>query len=128
MRPTSRRQLSAGFTLVEAMATLTLMAIILPVALRGVSLASAAASLAKRKTVAVALAETKLAELTLSGDWNDSDLSGDFGDDYPDYRWEGEVTTWEDALLLQLEVRVLWPWRGGERSVTLTTLVAAEET
>lgn len=122
-----RRAHMTGFTLVEALATLTLIAIILPVAMRGVALATAAAGLAKRQMEAVSLAERKMAELTISGDWNDSDLSGDFGEDYPDYRWEGEVSAWDDPLLLQLEVRVRWPWHGAERSVALTTLVPAEE-
>jgi len=128
VRRARTRQRVTAFTLVEALATLALVAIILPVAMRGVSLATAAAGLARQRLEAVSLAETKMAELALTGAWNDSDLSGDFGQDYPDYRWEAEVMEWSDSLLVQLQVRVVWDRRGGERAVSLTTLVPAGET
>ena len=112
-----------AFTLVEVLAALTLVAIILPVAMRGVSLATSAAGHARRQMEAVSLAEAKLAELVTTGAWQDADLSGDFGDDHPDYRWSADVTDWEGALLRQMDVQVSWMERGAERSVALTTLV-----
>ena len=49
-----------GFTLVEVLATLVLLGIILPIAMRGVSMAMAAASNARRTAEATSLAEAKL--------------------------------------------------------------------
>lgn len=115
-----------AFTLVEALATLVLVAIILPVAMRGISLGSAAASHARRRVEAVTLAELKLADLVATDGWQDADLSGDFGDDYPDYTWAAAVTEREEATLRQLDVRVFWTARGAERSVALSTLVYVE--
>lgn len=115
-----------GFTLVEALATLVLVAIILPVAMRGISLATAAAGHARRQVEAAALAEAKLAELVVTGGWQDADLAGDFGDDHPDYAWLAEVAEREEATLRQLDVHVLWVARGAEHSVTLSTLVNVE--
>ena len=112
-----------GFTLVEVLAALTLAAIILPVAMRGVSLAIAAAGHARQQMEAASLAETKLAELLSTGSWQEANLSGDFGEEYPQYRWSAEVSEWEEATLSQLDLRVTWTARRTERSVTLTTLV-----
>ena len=50
-----RRQ--AAFTLVEVLATLALIAIVLPVAMNGISLATAAAGVAKQQMEAASLAE-----------------------------------------------------------------------
>ena len=49
-----------GFTLVEVLASLALVAVILPVAMEGVSLAVGAAGLARDRIEAASLAETKL--------------------------------------------------------------------
>ena len=124
LRPTRARR--RAFTLVGALATLVLVAIILPVAMRGISLATAAAGHARRQLEAATLAEAKLAELVVTGGWQEADLSGDFGDDYPAYAWTAEVSEREEATLRQLDVRVAWVARGAERSVTLSTLVAVE--
>ena len=124
--PCRPRTPHAAFTLVEVLATLVLVAIILPVAMRGISLATAAAGHARRQVEAGALAETKMAELVATDGWQDSDLSGDFGDEHPAYRWSAEVGDRDEATLRQLDVHVTWTARGAERSVTLSTLVRVE--
>jgi len=113
----------AAFTLVEVLAALMLAAIVLPVAMRGISLATAAAGQAKRQMEAVSLAEATLAELLATGEWQSANLSGDFGEEWPDYRWAADVTDWEGTVLRQLAVRVEWTARERLRVVTLTTLV-----
>jgi len=115
-----------AFTLVEVLAALTLAAIILPVAMQGVSLALAAADHAKRQVEAASLAEAKLAELVLTSSWQEADLSGDFGDEHPGYTWTAEVENWDESALQCLDVHVFWEARNTKRSVTLTTLVRAE--
>jgi len=112
-----------AFTLVEVLVTLALMAIILPVAMKGISLATTTAGLAKQRMEAASLAETKLAEILVTGAWQNGNLSGDFGPDWPQYRWVAEVRDWEAATLRRIDVRVQWTARGSERSVTLTTLL-----
>lgn len=118
-----RRERAGAFTLVEALATLVLMAIILPVAMRGISLALAAAGEAKRQAEAASLAESKLAELRATGAWKGSDLAGDFGDEHPNYKWKAAVENRDGASLWELEVAVMWTGRGGTRTVTLTTWI-----
>ena len=113
----------AAFTLVEVLAALMLAAIVLPIAIRGISLATSAAGEAKRQIEAGSLAEAKLAELIATGEWQSSDLSGDCGDAWPEYRWSAEVMESGETAVHQLDVRVEWTARGHARDVALTTLV-----
>ncbi|MFH0965931.1 MAG: type II secretion system protein [Planctomycetota bacterium] len=115
-----------AFTLVEVLATLTLAAIILPVAMRGIALATSASGQAKRQMEAASLAEEKLAELVATGGWQGTDLSGDFGEDWPGYRWRADVSDWNGTGLEQVTVSVQWSRGGTQRSVALATLVYDE--
>jgi prepilin-type N-terminal cleavage/methylation domain-containing protein len=128
-----------AFTLVEILATLALVAIILPVAMSGISLALGVADLSRRQTEAASLAETKMAEIVAGQMWQTASQSGDFAPDRPEYRWVAQVTEWQGATqgtmlsttqsttqsgaLKQLDVQVLWNNKNRERCVTLSTLV-----
>jgi len=112
-----------GFTFVEILATLTLLAIVLPVVMTGISLSLSVASLAKQQAQASSLAHAKLMELAVEGQWQQASLSGDFGEDWPEYRWTAQVSDWDGGVLEQLDVTVWWRYRGAERSGTLSTLV-----
>jgi type II secretion system protein I len=111
-----------AFTLVEVLAALVLVAIILPVAMRGISLATAAAGEARRRVEAAVLAEARLIDLVATGEWEGANLSGDFSPDWPGYRWKAEVSDWDDPLLRQVSVTVEWTSAGRQRAVTLSTL------
>ncbi len=126
-RPTSRRTGRRGgaFTLVELLATLTLVCIILPVATQGILLCLDTAAHARHRTEAAALAQSKMAELIATGQWYDAELQGDFGDDWPQYTWISQTGDWEDSRLAQLDVYVLWTRRGRDYHVTLSTLLYA---
>jgi len=122
------REWRAAFTLVEVLAALLLAAIVLPVAMQAISVATHAAGDARRRLEAAALAEGKLAELVAAGEWQTAELSGGFAPEYPEYTWRAEVTEWPTAAgLRQLAVEVGWVARGRERAVTLTTLVRPAE-
>jgi general secretion pathway protein I len=122
---TARRR--PGFTLIEILATLLLVAIILPVAMGGISLALNTADESRRRTEAASLAQAKLSEIVAYGQWNNASLSGDFSPDRPEYRWEAQVSDWQGTLVKQVDVQVLWNRRGRNRTVTLTTLVYTGE-
>ena len=122
IRPRESHRRQAAFTLVEVLATLVLAAIILPVAMRGISLATAAAGHARRQMEAASLAEGTLAELLVADAWQGADLSGDYGPEWPEYRWNVEVEDWEGTVLQQVTVRVEWTERGTQRSLSLSTL------
>ena len=110
-----------GFTLIEVLATLILLGIVLPVAMRGVSTAMAAASKAKRTAEATSLAESKLNELVADGTWASGTLAGDFSPDQPEYQWSCVVAT-RDYGLSEVAVRVTWTDRGQPRETIIATL------
>ena len=127
---TNTRRRCKGFTLVEMLATLLIIALVLPSAMRGIALVTRIASLSNRKIVASTFAESKISELIASGEWARGGLSrGNFGDDYPEYVWDIDVKNWTESPMSELRVSVFWD--GGTynegKCVTLTTLVYDKE-
>lgn len=120
-RPRARRH---GLTLVEVLATIVLMAIVLPAAMQGISACLSTSISARQRGEAAALAEAKLGELIATGDWQFGALSGEFGEAWPDYRWSAGASDWaSDTTMKELYVRVVWTSRRQEREVVLTTLI-----
>ena len=141
--PTPRRR-HAGFTLVDILASLLFLAIAVPAIVGALGIASRASEVAERSSVAGNLAENKLNELLVDNAWQSAaQPSGDFGTDFPNYRWQSATQTWTgnaaDAgttssstlganMLTELSVEVFYPVQGSEHSVRLTTLVSASST
>lgn len=121
-----------GFTLVEALITLLLVAVVLPFVMRGVSASAQLGVLADRKAQAAALADTRLAEALIAGDWEDGDAGGTFdpevyGSETAGYAWYLLVDDWENQTAFQeVTVVVTWQQRGKEQNVALSTVVFAE--
>ncbi|HUT29280.1 MAG TPA: type II secretion system protein [Sedimentisphaerales bacterium] len=120
-----RRRLK-GFTFIELLASVVLIAVIMPVAMAGISLCTSLAGQSRRQIEAATLAKAKLTELVVSRNWESGDKSGDFGVDRPDYRWAAEVAEWTDPTVRRLDLTVFWQSRNRQRSVTLSTLVYPE--
>jgi hypothetical protein len=87
-----------------------------------VSLSLAAASNAKHLNEAAQLADQKLGEMTLTGQWQQSGQGGDFTPDHPDYHWTVQSEQ-RDYGLNEVRVRVTWMQRGTEREFIASTLV-----
>ena len=115
--------LRRGFTIVELLATIALVGIVLPVVVHGVVLCLDTAGFATGQAEAAALAQSKMAELVATGQWYDAEMEGDFGEDYPDYRWLALVGDWDDSRLSQLDVVVTWTRREQEHAAVLSTLI-----
>jgi general secretion pathway protein I len=116
-----------GFTLVEVLATMLMMAIVLPAAMEGISLATRAADDAHRRTEAAGLAQAKLADLVAEGSWQGGVLAGDFSaQGWPDYHWQAAVNPWSldttEVGLQEIDVTVTWSARGRAESIMLSTL------
>lgn len=114
-----------GFTLIEILATFVLIALIIPAVMEGISLSMKLGAKSKRQIEACALAETKLSEFLISGDYDEGDQSGEFEDDYSDYSWGLTVDDWEEEdSMQQLTMAVDWTDSlGKDHSVQLATLV-----
>jgi general secretion pathway protein I len=106
---------SAGFTLLEVMFALAIIAATLVVVLGVQSQSLSLATETKFSTTAVFLAQHKMAEVE-AGDPEDlMDGSGDFGEDFPGYRWDltvSDTPSVEPAeasdYLQQLDLTVSW--------------------
>ena len=104
-----------GFTLLEVMVAVALIAIALTTLLASQSQSVSFANSAKFETMAALLAQSKMSEIELQDKDALSDDSGDFGDDYPGYAWEvsisevylGEVFDISDYLK-QIDLTVTW--------------------
>ena len=104
-----------GFTLLEVMVAVALIAIALTTLLASQSQRVSFANSAKFETMAALLAQSKMSELVLQGVDTVSGDSGDFGEDYPGYAWEATVSDFSiegaDAVsdyLKQIDLTVTW--------------------
>ena len=116
-----------GFTFIELLATVVLISIIMPVAMRSIGLCTRLGGYSRRQIEAASLARTKLTELTISQDWKTGEKRGDFGSDWPGYQWTAVVSNWTDSVVSQLDLTVTWQSQGQQRSLILSTLVYSEE-
>jgi prepilin-type N-terminal cleavage/methylation domain-containing protein len=117
-----------GFTFVELLATVVLIAAILPVAMRGIGLCTRLSGQSRRQLEAASLARAKITEFVVSGGYLDGDQQGPFEDPWTGYQWQAQVNAWDDTTLQQIDVTVTWTAQNNEqRSVTLTTLAPPED-
>lgn len=115
---------NSGFTLLEILATFVLVAIIIPVAMEGISISTKMAGSSKHRIEAGVLAEKKLTEILVTRDWENGDQKGDFGEDYNGYEWRFEVLDWEgEELIRQIDLYVKWASSGKNQSIVISTLV-----
>ena len=124
IHPQNRRR--QGFTLIEVLVTMALMAIVLPVVMRGMSIAVATAADAKRKAEAVTLGQAKLNEIVEEinlQDTSEQNSSGDFSPDFPDYQWACQAQDDTNLGVTQLTMTVTWSERGKQRTFEMATLV-----
>jgi len=110
--------------LVEVLAALLMMAIIIPVAMEGMSVASRAGVLGQRKAAAMRVAERILNETIVMGDTQQSSSSGTIADGDTQYPWTMRTETWPEDSMLQMTVTVTFTVQGNPYDVSATTLVA----
>src|SRR4051812_36630552 len=89
---TRRNRFPRGFTLIEVLITMMLMALILPAAMKGASIAMASASSARHRTEAATLATSKLNELIALNEWNFAQ-QGNFAPQHPEYNWSSQAAS-----------------------------------
>ncbi len=100
------------------------MAIVIPVAMRGLQIASLAGVVAERKGQAARVAERVLNESIATTNWNKSVQSGTVTEGTRDYRWTIRNEAWNLDAVRLLSADVFFPVRGQEYSVRLSTLVS----
>ncbi len=117
---------SAGFTLAEVLAALMFMAIVVPVAIEALHIASAAGEVAERKAEAVRVAERVLTENIVMGSWNQSSQNGTYSENGHEFRWMLRNEPWQDASMRQLTAEVTYNAQDREHAVRLSTLLNSQ--
>jgi general secretion pathway protein I len=90
-----------GFTLLEVMIAMAILAITLVAVFQSQSQSLSMAGDSRFLTTAALLAQARMAEIETDDTADLADGSGDFGQDFPDYTWRVEVSATEGSPLLK---------------------------
>ncbi len=111
-----------GFTLAEVLAALLFMAILIPVTMQGVAVASRAGILGQRKATAMRIAERVLNEQITSGQIGTATPYGNVVDGDITYPWTMITEPWSEDSMTVLTVRVSFDVQGTTFEVAANTL------
>jgi type II secretory pathway pseudopilin PulG len=120
--PAARRRCRA-FTLAEALAALAFLAIVIPVAVQGLSIASQAGEVAQRKSLAARVAERMINELVVTRQWQSATGGGTVQEGPFAFQWKARTEAWVKDPLKLLTVDVAYTARGQQYTVRVSTLV-----
>ena len=117
----------AAFTLAEVLAALLFMAIVVPVAIEGLHIASLAGAVAERKGEAARVAQRLLNESLVTTNWNQSIQSGSVIEGQRKFDWTLHNDAWtqdpNQNAIRQLSVEVTFTAQNREYTVNMSTLV-----
>ena len=113
-----------GFTFVEILASMAFLGILIPVVVSALMVSNRAAVMSERSVIATQLGENRLNEMMLGDAWTSESSRGDFGADFPGYRWEMKQADWNAGAMTELTLDVFYSVQGREQSVQLSTLVS----
>jgi prepilin-type N-terminal cleavage/methylation domain-containing protein len=114
-----------GFTLVEVLAALLMMAIIVPIALEGMGVVSRAAGRGQQKAALMRVAERILNEqlaVVAAGQPIPTSGGGTEVDGATQYRWSMATTAWPQDTMTQMTVTVGCTVEGRPYEMSLSTL------
>jgi prepilin-type N-terminal cleavage/methylation domain-containing protein len=111
-----------GFTLVEVLAALLLMAIIIPVAMDGMSVASRAGLVGQRKAAAMRVAERVLNELIVTNQTAQESGTGSQADGDVVYPWTMSTEPWSMDSMSEITVKVTFTVQGRDYEVQVSSL------
>jgi len=120
--PTDKKRRAAAFTLVEVLAALMFMAIVIPVAVDALRVASLSGEFATRKAEAARVADAILNESIVTTNWN-SAVNGTVIENGHEFHYTLNSQSWlPDPTLQLLTAEVTFSAGGRQCSVRLNTL------
>jgi prepilin-type N-terminal cleavage/methylation domain-containing protein len=125
--PTAAKGHRSGFTLAEVLAALLLLAIVIPVAMQGLRVASTAGEVGQRRMIAARIGNKVLNELKVTSQLQNTGQSGLVQDHGINYRWTVKNESWTEDTLSQMILATLtvsFTASGKNYDVHLSTLVA----
>ena len=124
MKQKSSRKKNAGFTLLEIMITIAIVGIALVAIMRALAMSVDVCNKSRNISISTLLAKGKMAEIESRGFPDAEEISGDFGEEYPGFKWERSISKIGMEGLRKVVVRVLWQEGESEENVELVTLVS----
>jgi hypothetical protein len=110
------------------LAAMLFLAIVIPVAVQGLRIASQVGITGERKALGARLAENKLNEMIVTHQWESSVQKGTIYEGPQSYSWELFSEPWsEDGAMRLLTVQVMVPVQGQDYPVEVSTLVDATQ-
>ncbi|MCE5228398.1 type II secretion system GspH family protein [bacterium] len=126
MRAERTRTANNGFTLVEVLAGMLFMAIVLPVAIEGITLAHRVGVVADKKREAARIAQSILDDAVATESWRDGDRNEDVGNDWPGFSYHLSSIDWTETGMTSVTVEVTFKAFGRDYSVSLATLAQTD--
>jgi hypothetical protein len=127
----ARRRSAAGFTLAEVLAALLFMAIVIPVAIEAMHIASRAGTVSERKGEAARVAQRLLAETLVTTNWSQAVQGGTVTEGQRQFAWTMHSDPWNQDpnqnVIRQLSVEVKFAAQGQNFSVLMSTLVDSSQ-
>jgi hypothetical protein len=99
------------------------MAIVIPVAMEGIRIASRAGQVAERKGEAALVAERVLNQITVTNLTSQSSLNGTVREGTHEYRWQMRNELWDKDAMRLISIRVTFAVQGQDYDVRQSTLV-----
>jgi type II secretory pathway pseudopilin PulG len=113
----------AAFTLMEVLAALIFMAIVIPVALQALRVASLAGEVGERKKVAARIGQSVLDEMRASSQTQSVVTTGQVKQGSRNYSWTINTETWPEDAMRLATVDVAFVVQGKNYDVRLSTLL-----
>ena len=126
-RVASKRHFEAGFTLAETLAAMMFMAIVIPVTIDALRIASTAGEISQRKVEAMRVAERVLNESVVMANGDLPTQTGTIVESGHEFRWTLHSELWPTDSMQLLSVEVKFMARDRSYSVDLSTLVNLQQ-
>jgi Tfp pilus assembly protein PilV len=123
---TARNNSRAGFTLAEVMAAMLFLAVVIPVAVEVLHVASLGGEVAVRKSAAVRVADRILNESLVTTNWANGVQSGTITEGTLDLQWKLSSEAWPEDAMQLLTAEVTFSAQGKDYTVKLSTLANSQ--
>ena len=112
----------AGFSLIEVMVAILILGVALVALTEGVTSALTSSKASELQTTAAMLAAGQIETLRAGGDYPNGESDGDFGDEFPQYRWTQTIADSDVDGLHEVDV-VVQDSQSGKDLYDLKTLL-----
>ncbi len=126
LKTSAVKRARCAFTLAEVLAAMMFMAIVIPVAVQGLRIASLAGEVGQRKTAAARIGNKVLNELKVTGQLQNTSQSGVVEEGGIHYKWSVRNEIWTEDVttpMTQVTLTVTFTAQGKDYDVHLSTLL-----